>query len=125
MFDSFKSGLNIFSGIFLIAFGIIGVLIHFKVLSFTIPDIPLMVFHVFLAVAGLYLMIDGLMLITMHPTLMVIDLLLGLLAAVLGLIPLLYKLGTIGFEIPFIGSVVYYFIFVIVGGLYIFNSWNF
>jgi hypothetical protein len=125
MFEGTRSLLNLIIGICLIILGGLQLVILLGLVSFTFPEIPKILLEIFLAVAGLYLMIDGIMVLTMHPVLTLADIVFGLAIASMGMIPLLNDLFGLFFPMPFINEAVIYSCFLLAGIVMVINSWNF
>lgn len=112
-------------GAALMILGGVNLLLTLNVIGVGLPQIPTIILEIFLGVSGFYLMIDGFLIITMHPMLTLVDILLGVAIAALGILPLLNQLTGMFFPINFFHEIIINVCFIIAGGLLIFNSWNF
>ena len=124
MFEGTRSLINLMGGIILLAMGGIALLHSLGIIGFGIPELPKTLLQVLLGVIGIYLIIDGVMVITMHPVLTLLDIVLGLVTAALGLLPLMHSLTGIMLPIPLNAAIVN-IIFLVTGIILIINSWNF
>jgi len=95
MFEGPKSIISSFIGIILVVLGGIPVLNSFGIISFTLPEIPLIVLLIVLTVAGYYLVIDGILEFAIAPGIAWFSMLFGLLAGTAGLLRLLNMLSNI------------------------------
>ena len=114
-FDDPKNWSAIIIGFLLMALGILPLLQKFKIITFAgfLTGSWLMtVAPYLLAAGGIYLLIDSFM---EDDHMRIISILVSLAIIAVGVINVLYTFKIIGFNVPFVGPILYYTLFIIEG----------
>jgi hypothetical protein len=112
-------------GIIFLAIGVIPLLNQFKVVSFVLPAIPMIVLWVLGVVGGVVLLIDGLKEgadFGLAKGLMIPTLIVSIALLAISVVPLLNMFGVISFALPYIGQIVMDILFAAAGVLLIIDA---
>jgi hypothetical protein len=122
MFEGPKSIISAIAGILLVALGGIPLLNSIGIISWSIPELPLIVLLIILAVGGFYLFIDGVFQFALNPSIAWVSLLLGALFGTAGVLRILNMLTSV---LGWIQGTVINVLFVVIGFLLFIGAFMF
>ncbi len=122
-----RKPLSLISGFVFLALGLIPLLNRFGVIGFNLPLSPVGIFLWIIALAGGIILLwdaigENMAMMGLQQQVRIATLLVGLAMLAIGLIPILYSMKVIGFDIPPIADTIKNIFFVVVGALLLYGG---
>ena len=120
----FRSWMSLIFGVILSALGLIPLLNSFKVIGWSIPELPLFAIRIILIIAGILLLWDSTYEIWQARAWWILSIVFGIPILILGVVPILNQYGVLSFTLDFIPQMVLNILTFLAGFVLIIDAWK-